>query len=131
MVIVEKKNGEHRFTLDLIKLNNLVELDEFQILKIEEIIRSLGEAAHFSVLDLKDGFWQVRLRMKDREKTVFLDANNRLLQLKKMPQDFKNTPAIFQREMYMILKGLIEKNASCISMLYWSLGRRSKKIFQR
>ncbi|KAG0419634.1 Retrovirus-related Pol polyprotein from transposon opus [Dictyocoela roeselum] len=61
---------------------------------------------YFSVLDLKDGYFQVPLCTEDREKTTFLDADNRLLQFKKMPQGYKNSPAIFQIGMAKIFEGL-------------------------
>ena len=110
VVIVKKKNGDFRFTLDLTRLNDIVPLDEFQIPKVDEIIKSLGGTTHFSVLDLKDGFWQVKLRNQDKEKIAFLDTNNKLHQFTRMPQGFKNSPALFQRGMYMILEGLVGKS---------------------
>ncbi|KAF7670561.1 Retrovirus-related Pol polyprotein from transposon opus, partial [Cucumispora dikerogammari] len=64
---------------------------------------------HFSVLDLKDGFWQVMLRKEDREKTAFLDSNNKLYQFKRMPRGLKNSPSFFQRGMCVVLDGLIGK----------------------
>ncbi|KAG0435658.1 Retrovirus-related Pol polyprotein from transposon 17.6 [Dictyocoela muelleri] len=107
VVVVEKKDGKHRFTLDLTRLNDLVTLDEFEIPKIQEIIHSLHDAKYFSVVDLKDGFFQVPIRQQDKEKIAYLDANNRLMQFRKMPQGFKNSPAIFQRGIYLILKEFI------------------------
>lgn len=115
VVVVKKKSGDFRFTLDLTKLNDIVDLDEFSIPKIGEITRSVHNAKYFSVLDLKDGFWQVELRNEDREKIAFLDTNNRLLQFKRMPQGFKNSPAVFQRGMFMILEGLVGK--ICLSYI--------------
>ncbi|KAG0438461.1 Retrovirus-related Pol polyprotein from transposon opus [Dictyocoela muelleri] len=109
IVLNRKKSGELRFTLDLRRVNDIVELDDFEIPNIQNIIRTLNGMRVFSLIDLNDGFFQVSLVKEDREKTTFLDANNRLMQFTVMPQGFKNSPAIFQRGMNIILKGLIGK----------------------
>ncbi len=106
-MIVRKKTGKIRLCIDFRKLNELVELDNFNVPKISEIMLSLRDKKYFSIIDLKDGFFQVPLRKEDKEKTTFLDGNNRLMQFKKMPQGFKNSPAVFQRGMQIILRDLI------------------------
>ncbi|KRH92645.1 DNA dependent reverse transcriptase [Pseudoloma neurophilia] len=63
----------------------------------------------FSLIDLKDGYFQVPLHSEDREKTTFLTPDNRLMQFKVMSQGYKNSPAIFQRGMRMVLERLIGK----------------------
>lgn len=115
VVIVKKKTGKFRFTLDLTRLNNSVTLDEFQLPRIDEILSSLTDQRLFTILDLKDGFFQVNLRRSDKEKIAFLDTHNRLLQFRKMPQGFENSPAIFQRGMYVVLQGLVGKH--CLSYI--------------
>ncbi|KAG0436935.1 Retrovirus-related Pol polyprotein from transposon 17.6 [Dictyocoela muelleri] len=107
VVVVAKKDGNYRFTMDLTRLNEIVEPDGFNIQNIQEIIYNLNDKSIFSVLDLKDGFFKVPLRCEDREKISFLDTRNRLFQFKTMPQGFKNSPAIFQRGMFLVLDELI------------------------
>ncbi|KRH94222.1 KRAB-A domain-containing protein [Pseudoloma neurophilia] len=113
VLLTRKKTGKLRFCLDLRRLNDLVDLDEFVLPNITEVIRSLGNQKIFSIIDLKDGFWQVPLREEDRCKTAFLDARNRLMQFTKMPQGFKNFPAIFQRGMHIILQDMIGTCCFC------------------
>lgn len=48
------------------------------------------------------------IREEDREKTSFFNGS-RLMQFKKMPQGYKNSPAIFQKNMNIILNDLIYK----------------------
>lgn len=57
----------------------------------------------FTVLVLKDGYYQIILRKEDRYKTAFF-FENKLYQWTRMPQGFKNSPAIFQNIMDEILK---------------------------
>ena len=109
-----KDSGELRFTLDLRELNKLVDLDEFSIPNMAELLRTLHDMSIFSKIDLKDGYFQVPLKKEDREKTTFLTPDNRV-QFTVMPQGFKNSPAIFSRGMSVVLEGLIGR--SCIVYL--------------
>lgn len=113
VVLQRKASGKLRFCCDFRRLNDLVELDRFAIPNIEDIIQSLHNMRYFSVIDLSDGFFQVKLDEKDREKTTFLDSNQRPMQFTVMPQGFKNSPAIFQRGMNIILEGFIGKICFC------------------
>lgn len=61
MVFQRKKNGKLRFCVDLRKTNYLVKQDEFKPPKIADIIANLENMKFFSVIDLKDGFFQVEL----------------------------------------------------------------------
>lgn len=107
--LIRKKSGKLCFTLDLRKLNEIVDLDGFEIPNMNEMIRSLGEEKHFSIIDLQDGYFQVDLLESDRNKTTFMGSDNGLLRFTKMPQGFKNSPDVFQRGMTMVLEGLIGK----------------------
>lgn len=109
----KKKDESIRFFIDLRRVNHLVELDEFALPNIQKIVRSLKDMAISGVINLEDGYFQVNLKKEDREKTAFLYGRNRLMQFKKMPQGFKNSPAIFQRGMQHILEGLLEVCCFC------------------
>jgi hypothetical protein len=71
VVLVRKRNGNLRFCIDLRKLNDLVELDTYEIPRVNEIIVQLRDQEYFSVIDLKDGFFQIPIDKSDREKTTF------------------------------------------------------------
>ncbi|KAF9756185.1 Retrovirus-related Pol polyprotein from transposon opus, partial [Nosema granulosis] len=88
-------------------LNDIVELDGFEIPKIQELITLLHGKKYFTSIDLKDGFFQIPIRECDKEKTAFY-TGKRLMQFKKMPQGYKNSPAIFQRAMQLIFQDLLE-----------------------
>ncbi|MGL6121342.1 MAG: reverse transcriptase family protein, partial [Fusobacteriaceae bacterium] len=103
VVLVRKKTGDLRFCVDLRKLNSLVELDRFEIPRINEIIAQLRNAKYFTLIDLKDAYFHVEINEDDRKKTAFY-SGKRLMKFRKMPQGFKNAPAIFQRAMNIIFK---------------------------
>lgn len=100
---VEKEDGSIRLTTNLIKLNQKVPLDRYSLPKIEEIIHGLNGFKYFSKIDIKDGFFQIPLKERDSHKTAFR-VKNKLYEWTRMPQGFKNSPAVFQRMMDMILK---------------------------
>lgn len=106
VVLTRKRSGELRFCVDLRRLNDLVILDEFQIPKINELLNELHDKKYFTLIDLKDGFFQIEIRKEDREKTTFY-TGSRLMQFVRMPQGYKNSPAIFQRAMNIIFQDLV------------------------
>lgn len=112
VVLTRKKNGNLRFCVDFRRLNDLVDLDSFELPRINELFITLRDMKYFSLIDLKDGYFQVEINKSDREKTAFF-TGNKLMQFKKMPQGFKNSPAVFQRVMSHILKDYIGKICLC------------------
>lgn len=70
-VIVRKKNGTLRFCVDYRKLNNITVKDSYPLPRIDDILDQLSGNAWFSTLDLKSGYWQLKIRPEDKEKTAF------------------------------------------------------------
>lgn len=97
-----EKDGSVRFCVDFRKLNAVTE-DSYLIPRIGNPLNHLSGNSWFTTLDLKSGYWQVKLRPEDREKTVF-SVGSSLWQFIVMPFDLCNTPAIFERMMERILR---------------------------
>jgi len=108
---VLKPDGSVRLTSNMQFLNNIVEDNNYTVPHIEKIIERTQGMKYFSVIDLKDGYYQIPLRKQDREKTAF-KFNNRLYQWTRMPQGFKNSPAIFQTIMDELLAECVDKICS-------------------
>ena len=60
MVVAKKPTGKLRISLDPKDLNKALKLSHYPMPTIEDILPSLTKAKVFSVLDAKDGFWQVK-----------------------------------------------------------------------
>jgi len=107
-VLVKKKDGSVRFCVDFRKLNAITKKDSYPIPRIDDMLDRLAGNTWFSPLDLKSGYWQVRIRPEDREKTAF-SIGKGLWQFTVMPFDLCNAPATFERLMEEVLQQLINK----------------------
>lgn len=105
MVLVRKKNGTWRFSLDYRKLNAVTIKDSHPLPRVDDALDALSGSAWFSTMDLQYGYWQVELEEKDREKTAFTTGSG-LYHFKVMPVGLTNAPATCQRLMEMVLRGL-------------------------
>ena len=61
VVLVWKKDGDLRFFIDLRKLNNWTVKDAYLLPCIDETLDSLQGSQRFSSIDLKSGYWQVKM----------------------------------------------------------------------
>ena len=61
VVLVQKKGGSLQFCIDFRCLNACMKKDSYPLPRIQEALESLVGAGHFSCLDLKLGFWQIKM----------------------------------------------------------------------
>lgn len=107
-VMVKKKDGSLRFCVDYRKLNAVTIKDSYPLPRIDEIIDRLAGNVWFSILDLKSGYWQIRMSPEDKEKTAF-SIGNGLWQFNVLPFGLCNAPATFERLMEKVLGKLLSK----------------------
>lgn len=112
-VLVRKKDGSIRFCVDFRKLNTITKKDSYPIPRIDDLLDRLSGNAWFTTLDLKSGYWQVKLRAQDKEKTAF-SIGSGLWQFTVMPFGLCNAPATFERLMEKVLHPILNK----ICMVY-------------
>jgi hypothetical protein len=104
---VMKPTGEVRITCNMQFLNNLVENNNYTIPLIQDIVEKTQGMKFFTVLDLQDGYFHIKIKPEDKHKTAFY-FKNRLYQYTRMPQGFKNSPSIFQMIMDRELRDLLD-----------------------
>ncbi len=62
----------------------------------------------FTVIDLRDAFYSIKIKESDRFKTAF-EFEGYTYEWNSMPMGFKNSPLVMQRVMNKLLKELIHK----------------------
>ena len=61
MVLVRKKDGSLRFCINFHRFNAQTKKDAYPLPHMQETMESMVGAGHFSCMDLKSGFWQIKM----------------------------------------------------------------------
>ena len=99
MVLVRKKDGGLCFCIDFQHLNAHTKKDSYPLPRIREALESLVGTGHFSCLDLKCRFWQIRMDEALKQYTAFTVGNLGFFKCNIMPFGLCNALATFQRLM--------------------------------
>ena len=99
VVLVRKKDGSLQFCIDFYHLNACMKKDSYPLPRIQEALESLIGAGHFSCLDLKSGFWQIKMEEASKQYTTLTIGNLRFFKCDHMPFGLCNVPMTFQRLM--------------------------------
>ena len=105
VVLVQKKDGSIRFCVDYRRLNSVTKKDVYPIPRVDESLERFKDMKWFSVLDLKSGYWQIKIKEEDKQKTAFVTRDG-LYEFNVVPFGLCNAPATFQRTMDLALAGL-------------------------
>ena len=70
--------------------------DSYPLLRIQEVLESLVDDGHFSCLDLKSGFWQIKMEEALEQYTAFMVGNLGFFKCDCIPFGLCNVPATFQ-----------------------------------
>ena len=95
MVSVKKKNGQIRCCVDFRNLNKAHLKDEFPLPNMDLLIDSAVGSAMFSFMDGFSGYNQIRMALKDVEKTAFKTPMGNFYYTV-MPFGLKNASATYQ-----------------------------------
>ena len=97
MVLAKRKDEKWRFCVDYRKLNSFTEDVAQPIPRIADSMKDVAKAKVFSTLDLKSGYWQVRMEEQAKSYMAFFTPTGGTYQFKVMPFGLKGAPGTFVR----------------------------------
>ena len=95
-MLVRKKDGGLHFCIDFHHLNTHMRKDSYPLPQIQEVLESLVGVGHFLCLDLKSGFWQMKMEEASKQYTAFMVGSLGFFECDCMPFGLCNVPAMFQ-----------------------------------
>ena len=99
VILVRKKDGTLHFCVDFRHLNARTKKDSYPLPRIQEALESMAGPAHFSSMDFKSGFWQIKMAPGSQQYTDFTVGNLGFYEFTRMPFGLCNALATFQHLM--------------------------------
>ena len=96
MVVVEKRNGDLRICLDPRDLNKAIKRPYYPVPTLDDVTGKLSGARHFSTLDDRSGYWEIKLSDESSRLTTFNSPFGRFRYLR-MPFGINCAQDVFQR----------------------------------
>ena len=123
VVLVRKKDGTLHFCVDFRCLNMRTKKDLYSMPHIQEALESMAGSAHFSSMDFKSGFWQIKMAPESQYYTAFMVGNLRFYEFGCMLLRLFNAPATFQH--------LIQNTLGELNLMYCMIYLDDVIIFDR
>lgn len=101
LVVVPKKNGDIRLTVDYRRLNAITKRPIFPIPDTRQLLDTLQGSAYYTTLDLSSGYYNVPMHEPDICKTAFSTRKNHW-EFVRMPMGLSTSPSTFQRLMHKV-----------------------------
>jgi len=113
IVPVRKRDGNLRLCIDLCidlrPLNERVIKQRYSFPLIEDCLTKLSNKTVFTLLDIKDGFHNIKIHSDHTQYFSFATPDGQY-EYTKLPFGYCEAPAEFQKRLIMILRSLIEKD---------------------
>jgi hypothetical protein len=108
MFLVDKPDGSKRMVIDYRVLNSSTVRNRYPLPRVDELFDQLQGARYFSKLDLRTGYWQIRVASEDVPKTAFTSRHGHYERLV-LPMGLTNAPAAFMALMENTFREELDK----------------------
>ncbi len=98
VLFVQKKDGSLRMCIDYRALNKITVKNKYPLPRIDDLLDRLNGCSHFSSIDLRSGYYQLKISPEDVPKTAFRTPLGHY-QFKVLCFGLTNAPAAFQSAM--------------------------------
>lgn len=106
IVPVLKKNNEVRICGDFKStFNAQCDITQYPLPRVDELLSKFSQKKYFSKLDMSNAYLQIELE-EDSRSFVTVNTSLGLFRYKRLPFGTSSSPAIFQRIIDSVLKGL-------------------------
>jgi hypothetical protein len=141
VILVPKKSQDgtpkYRFCTDFRGLNSVTSTPVYPIPDIKSNFSLMAGSRYFTLLDIKNAYWNIPIREEDKDKTGFVTPFGSF-RYKKMAFGLSGAPSTFQRVMDAMLVGLhdVEVLVYLDDLLLFSETiedhvRRMRSVFER
>jgi hypothetical protein len=98
VLFVKKKDGSLRMCIDYRSLNEVAIKNKYPLPRIDNLFDHLKDAKYFSRIDLRSGYYQLKIQLNDIPKTAFMTCYGQY-EFTIMPFGLTNAPAYFMNLM--------------------------------
>ena len=91
-VVLVWKDRSLQFGVDFCQLNACTKKDSYPLPQIQEVLESVVGTAHFSMMDFKSGFCQVKMAPESQQYTAFTVGNLGFMSLLICPSGYAMPP---------------------------------------
>ena len=118
LVVVHKKDGNLRVSLDPRNLNKAIRREHFKLPTREEVMVQFAGAKVLSKLDAKSGFWQLKLTPSSSQLCTFATPFGRY-RFKRLPFGIKFASEVYHRTIHGIFEDLPGVDTSMDDIIIW------------